>query len=221
MTTATQTTLITDDEWALFSERLRSDLVQQRQLTADPERLVLLGDTAPEFLSVFGVSASLAEAKDDLSKVPPLDTSGLPHDVADAIKSDGQSVHSTLEQARAEVEQRAEAMKSHGKPTPDDWNQQMISLRDETKQKLDEKVDKAFQRIIDRGNQHPGEREVLGKVAAGLSGFFTTLGELVLRAFQWLADKLEWLWERIKEGARWVWDRLVDVGNAVKHFFGL
>ncbi|WP_461145642.1 hypothetical protein [Salinifilum aidingensis] len=40
-------------------------------------------------------------------------------------------------------------------------------------------------------------------------------------AITWLIQKIEWIWDRIKEAAGWVWDKLKAAAKAVAHFFGL
>ncbi|GAB2759608.1 hypothetical protein GCM10027174_40070 [Salinifilum aidingensis] len=75
--------------------------------------------------------------------------------------------------------------------------------------------------LKERGLKHPHERRVLSQIAQAYVAVVNEVTNFLKTAITWLIQKIEWIWDRIKEAAGWVWDKLKAAAKAVAHFFGL
>ncbi|QIZ36517.1 hypothetical protein [Saccharopolyspora sp. ASAGF58] len=81
------------------------------------------------------------------------------------------------------------------------WIATMNEKEKETGDKLLAANHAFFKKIRDRGLKHPDERPFLMKIADGFDTVVTAVINFVEKAADWLAKKVEWVWNKIKEAA--------------------
>ncbi|MDR7304605.1 hypothetical protein [Haloactinomyces albus] len=225
MTTTSPT--VSEETWEAFIASYESEHQAMANLLRDPESFAALTstDSASSPPEPFG---GLSNVDDDLehamNKLHEATAKPLPHPEHPATqlaKQCGQKIHDVVVNADKQVNAEIGKLKDAKSLDTAAWN----AMVDDREKKDGEALLKAnhefWEGIRDRGNKNPRERGFLLTIADAYSAAAKAIINFLKKAALWLIQKLEWVWDKIKEAAGWVWDKIKIAAKAVAHFFGL